>query len=218
MIGYATVTGTKRNVAVLRDHGWGWLFSAAGWLPTHRWVATAGIEDCIGDSGAWHYHNHNLPFDAIAYSRLITWIRPLKPRFVMLPDILGRGDESLELSLKWQRKLRPTGLPLALVVQDGMSVTDVQPLLGPDLAICIGGTTDWKLETMAAWCEAAHARGAWAHVLRVNTGIRIRLCDRAGANSFDGSGASMFSDTVPMLDRNRRTQDIEGFLARNPAK
>lgn len=217
MIGYATVTGTKRNVGVLRDHGWGWLFSAAGWLPTHAWVAAQGIEECCGDSGGWHFHQKGLPFDEAKYERFIDWIRPLKPRFVMLPDIVGGGMDSLSLSMRWHRKLRESGIPLALVVQDGMHPDQVIDRIGPGLAVCIGGSTDWKLETMPAWCAAAQSRGAWSHVLRVNTGRRIRQCERAGAKSFDGTSGSMFSVTVPALDRERRTQDIEGFLARNPA-
>lgn len=217
MIGYATVTGTKRNVAALRDHGWGWLFSAAGWLPSHAWVEAQGIEECCGDSGAYHYHNQNLPFDVLNYERLLTWIRPLRPRFVMLPDILGQGRESLALSMRWCPILAQLGIPAALVVQDGMTVEEVLPLVGPDLAVCIGGTTEWKLDTLGAWCGAAHERGAWVHVLRVNTARRIRLCDQAGANSFDGTSASMYASSLPALDRQRRVQDIEGFLARNRA-
>lgn len=216
MIPYATVTGTGRNIRGLRDAGWGWLFSAAGWLPTHDWVEKQGITECCGDSGAWHYANKGLPFDVLKYERMFLWIKPLKPRFVMLPDILGEGRRSLDLSLKWRDRLRFDGVPLALVVQDGMDVAEVQPLLGPDLAVCVGGTTEWKLDTLGAWCEAAHARGAWAHVLRVNTAKRIIKCDRAGANSFDGTSGSMFAQSIPMLDRTRRVQDIEGFLARNP--
>lgn len=98
-----------------------------------------------------------------------------------------------------------------------MEVRQIEPLIGPDMAICIGGSTEWKLATMGDWCGAANRRGAWSHILRVNTGRRIRLCERAGASSFDGTSASMFSDSLPMLDRERRGQDIEGFLARNPA-
>lgn len=217
MISYATVTGTKRNIRALRDEGWGWLFSAAGWLPTHSWIRDQGIEENCGDSGAWHYHNNGLPFDEEKYRRFIPWILPLQPRFVMLPDIVAGGKRSLDLSMSWRAQLGDAGVPLALVVQDGIEIEDVAHLVGPDLAVCIGGTTEWKLAEMGRWCALANARGAWSHVLRVNTGRRIRACDRAGAKNYDGTSGSMYAETVPMLTRERRVQDIEGWLARNPA-
>ena len=217
MIGYATVTGTLANIADLRDAGWGWLFSAAGWLPTHNWVAEKGIEECCGDSGAWHYHQTEKPFDFAAYERMLAWIRPLRPRFVMLPDIVGKGEESLALSMQWRPRLLEMGLRPALVVQDGMDPRSVLPLLGPDLAICVGGSTEWKLRTLVRWCLGANDRGAWSHVLRVNSARRISLCERGGAGSFDGTSASRYRKTLPLLDRVRRIQDIEGYLSRNPS-
>ena len=217
MIGYATVTGTLRNMAALRAAGWGTLYSAAGWLPSHDWVGEKGIPECIGDSGAWHHHSQGTPFNNVNYERLLVWIRPLKPRFVMLPDIVGAGSQSLDLSLHWLPIVRLAGLTPALVVQDGMLPDHVRNLIGPQLALCIGGSTEWKLQTLGTWCKLARERGAWSHVLRVNTGRRIRLCERAGADGFDGTSASKFVNTLPMLDRERRTQDIEGYLARNTA-
>lgn len=82
-----------------------------------------------------------------------------------------------------------------------MQVADVRPYLGADVGVFVGGSTPWKLSTMALWADLARERGAWCHVARVNTALRIRKCALAGATSFDGSSASRFAVSQPGLGR-----------------
>jgi hypothetical protein len=82
-----------------------------------------------------------------------------------------------------------------------MRAEHVRPHLGPEVGVFVGGTTRWKLETMANWAALARERGAWCHVARVNTVRRIRACATAGATSFDGSNASRFAVNQPHLGR-----------------
>ncbi|WP_313539696.1 hypothetical protein [Sphingomonas sp.] len=42
-------------------------------------------------------------------------------------------------------------------------------------------------------------------------------CGRAGVDSFDGSSASRFAETLPALERARQQIDLEGYLARRAA-
>jgi hypothetical protein len=86
-----------------------------------------------------------------------------------------------------------------LAVQDGMAVDQIRPHLGPDVGVFVGGSTQWKLDTMGTWAALARERGAWCHVARVNTPLRIRKCALAGATSFDGSSASRYAVTQPRL-------------------
>lgn len=49
----------------------------------------------------------------------------------------------------------------------------------------------------------------YLHVGRVNTKKRIRLCQEAGADSFDGSGVSRFSAHLPVLDSAVRQSHLD---------
>jgi hypothetical protein len=91
---------------------------------------------------------------------------------------------------------------LLLPIQDGMTAHDVGMVLRQNVKVglFLGGTTEFKLREMYAWGMVAHAWKRWFHVGRVNTARRIRLCAEAGADSFDGTSATMYSITVPLLD------------------
>jgi hypothetical protein len=63
-------------------------------------------------------------------------------------------------------------------------------------ALFIGGSTVYKESAAAAsLCAMAKARGVWVHWGRVNGRRRYALAVKAGADSIDGSGFSMFPDT-----------------------
>ena len=124
--------------------------------------------------------------------------------WTVIPDIVAGGQPSLDLSLRWMRRvLDETGRGM-LAVQDGMGADDVRDLIGPRVGVFVGGSTEWKLRTMAAWGALARERGAWCHVARVNSARRIRLCRLAGADSFDGTSASRYAKTLPLLDSANR--------------
>jgi hypothetical protein len=68
--------------------------------------------------------------------------------------------------------------------------------------------SEWKEATMALWGQVARSAGASMHVGRVNSARRIALCVAAGADSFDGSGASRFAVELSNLDSAMRQGDI----------
>ena len=70
---------------------------------------------------------------------------------------------------------------VVFAVQDGMTVDDVPS--NADV-IFVGGTTEWKWQTVAMWCKAFQR----VHVGRVNEYKRLWMCHDAGAESCDGSG------------------------------
>lgn len=129
--------------------------------------------------------------------------------FVVVPDIVAGGLDSLRLSLEWLPRLR--ALPrLLLPMQDGMEPSDVGPVLEkwPNVGLFLGGSTEWKLARMYGWGMVAHAYRRYYHIGRVNSARRIRLSAEAGADSFDGTSASMYSCTVPELDAARRQPSL----------
>ena len=81
-----------------------------------------------------------------------------------------------------------------------MTSVEVRPYLGEGVGIFLGGTTDWKLRTMMHWGKLAAEMRCYFHVGRVNTRRRIRMCIEAGADSCDGTSATKFVNTLPLLD------------------
>lgn len=191
MIAYASRTGTRKNLAVLRTAGWRLLVSATG-----AW-RTEGFRYAL-DNGAWTAHQAGTPFDERLFGGMIELLGA-KADWILLPDIVAGGRASLEYSLSWKDRLAGIA-PLLLAVQDGMTVDEVRPLVGPQLGIFIGGSTAFKLGTMAQWGKLAGERSCWLHVGRVNTARRIALCAAAGAHSFDGTSVSRYAATLPLLD------------------
>lgn len=218
LIAYASRTGTRRNLDALRAACWRLIVSATG---VHR---TEGFAYGI-DNGAWTLHQASLK----KKKRLKKGAKPAKPLtrtmvhrlfiklminhgrgadFAVAPDIVAGGAASLALSMKWLPWCLQHTRVVLIAVQDGMASSDVEHLLGDRIGVFVGGSTEWKLETMAAWADLAKKRGAWCHVGRVNSPMRIRKVALAGATSFDGSNASRFAVNIPELDDATRQQHL----------
>lgn len=196
MIGYASNTGTRRNLSALRAAGWRLL------LTPENQSRRDGFQFGI-DNGAWTAHQQKTPFDSPAFEKLVEKYGPLAD-FVIVPDIVAGGMRSLEFSLSWLPKLR--GLRrLLLPIQDGMEPPCVMDALREwsTLGLFLGGSTEFKVRTVYQWGMLACAARRYYHVGRVNTARRIRLCAEAGADSFDGTSASRFACTLPLLQAAR---------------
>lgn len=132
----------------------------------------------------------------------------LEPDFIVLPDIVMGGVRSLQHSLDWAEVVPPELAPHCyLVVQNGMEPDDVDAVLRRArvndhliAGLFVGGDLDWKLETAAAWCELAHARGRRCHIGRVGPAPRVRWARSIGADSIDSS--------LPL----RHEEHMEAFL------
>jgi len=122
MVGYASRTGTRRNLAALDDAEWRLLVSAKGVLRTE------GMRYAI-DNGAWTAFQQQQPFDEPAFLVAIERLGE-GADWIVLPDIVEGGLASLDYSLKWKERLRGMPSQLLIAVQDGMSIEQVQFLLG----------------------------------------------------------------------------------------
>lgn len=111
---------------------------------------------------------------------------------------------SLDFSMRWMSRVIDRCQRALLPVQDGMNTADVRQLIGPRLGLFVGGSTEWKLDTLCQWGSLGRETGIWVHVGRVNSVRRIRMCEWAGVTSFDGSGPSRYSVVLPRLDDARR--------------
>lgn len=193
MLGYASRTGTARNLDALRSCGWGLMVSATGALRTE------GFSRYALDNGAWTAHQQGKSFDDGLFLAAMDRLGEAAD-FVVVPDIVMGGLDSLSLSEKWLPRLQGRTRLLLLAVQNGMEPKHIGSYLSSSVGVFVGGDTLWKEQTLPAWCRLARDVGSYVHVGRVNTQRRIKLCHLSGADSFDGTSATRFASSLGLLD------------------
>jgi hypothetical protein len=140
------------------------------------------------DNGAWAAFSQEEPWNEarfLADYELALQV-PDPPDFVVCPDIVQGGLDSLAFSLGWQRRLAG-GPPLYLAVQDGMSELAVAPHLELFAGIFVGGSNGWKVKTGERWVRLAHQLGKRCHVGRAGTPKKAAWAKRIGADSIDST-------------------------------
>jgi len=117
------------------------------------------------------------------WHRLIFWAQSaaVQPRWAIVPDVPGDAIATLE---RWQRFAPDLKFPLALAVQDGMTVEQVRALSPAPAVIAVGGSTEWKWETVEKWARAFPR----VHLLRCNSPARLYDLEEMGVESCDGTG------------------------------
>lgn len=207
MICYASRTGTRRNIAALAKAGWGWIVG-----PLDMGGPILGGMPWALDNGAWPAFVNKVPWDREAFISALERYGP-GADFIVVPDVVADRDASLRLTCEWLPVLlaRPdlARARLLIAVQDGMTFADIEPLLvEPRVGIFIGGGTEWKEAAIIPWGAWAKARGLYVHCGRVNTARRIALCHAGGIDSIDGTSATRFAKTLPLLSRAASQTDL----------
>lgn len=201
MICYASRTGTKRNLDMMRAHGWGLLVSRAGvWR-------REGFDNWVADNGAWADFKAGRPFDEDEFERFLEWVaqEDEPPRWIVLPDIVAGGLASLALSVRYANRALSIAPEALIAVQDGMTEVDLLSIVAPQrIGIFLGGSTEWKLENMVRWGKFCARWSVRYHVARVNSAKRMFIAQAAGAHSVDGSSASRFAVSLRNLDNASR--------------
>lgn len=185
---YATLTGTRANLAAMHKAGMRVIvgpdqLDRARRSPPLSWAL---------DNGAWGCFQRGVPFDGGAFREaLARWGEGAD--FIVCPDIVGAGLDSLAFSVSWADEVRQAARrPVYLAVQDGMTEATVAPVLEWFDGLFIGGSTEWKEATMHAWGRYAAGCSLPMHVGRVNTDRRLRMAIDAGASSVDGTSPTRF--------------------------
>lgn len=169
-------TGSKLRELCGRFPGaFGHLFSPGGQRKT--WLPYAL------DNGAYSAFSKGIPFDALAYRKLLEWTlpQPVKPIWALVPDCVGNREETMRMWHQYKPMVRGFGIPLAFAVQDGMGMADVP---SDASVVFVGGSTQWKRDTAPLWCRAFPR----VHIGRVNTYRWLRYYEDCGAESCDGTG------------------------------
>lgn len=210
-MGYASRTGTRRNIAALSDAGWGWMVG-----PLDMGGPILGGMAHALDNAAWVEFVTGLPWDEAAFLRAVELHGP-SADFIVVPDKVGDAAVTRERIAKWLPLLAARcdieHVRLLIAVQDGMTFEEVEQLAGGRIGIFIGGTTEWKLQAIIPWGRWAKARGIYCHVGRVNTARRIFLCAAGKVSSFDGTSATKYAKTLPLLEQAARQPDLLAGLA-----
>lgn len=140
------------------------------------------------DNGAYSAFANSREWDPARFLRLLgrSMKEIIPPDFVVCPDKVAKGLESLEFSLSWLDKL-PEGPRYFLAVQDGMERPDVEPSLKRFDGLFVGGSMDWKMETAEGWVNLAHAHNKPCHIGRIGPWYRILWANRINADSIDST-------------------------------
>lgn len=134
-------------------------------------------------------------FNEHSFIKMLERIKGSDCKFVACPDKVCDGQETIKLFYEWQSIIRKYNLPVALVIQNGMKLSDI-PFNMID-AIFIGGDNEFKLGPDAREItEQAKLLGKWIHMGRVNTNKRLKYAFEIGCDSVDGSGYSMFPEIM----------------------
>ncbi len=162
------------------------------------------------DNGAWTDFRTGQPFDGPKFTRLIERLGR-DADWIVTPDIVSGGHASLDLSISWlSRVLDITKLAL-VPVQDGLEPKDLVDIVGPNVGIFLGGSTEWKLANARKFGIFCVEHDLYYHIGRVNSKKRIGLAVAVGATSIDGSSVSRYAATITKLDRARRRFDLCGL-------
>lgn len=160
----------------------------------------------VFDNGAFKDFTAKREFQSAKYQKALDKmiLRPdVRPDFVVVPDIVAGGLQSLRFSESWLPRLRWLDVPLYLVVQDGMTPDDVRSALTPYQGIFVGGSLPWKLKTAPMWTRLAHEYGRKCHVGRMGTRDRVRAAWRWGVDSIDSC--------LPLWSRENLRRFLSGF-------
>jgi hypothetical protein len=208
MLAMATSTGTKRNLDAMRAAGWGLLITPDNRNP--RGFPLFGI-----DNGAWSAFQKGIDWTPDRWIPLIEQYGQTA-LWAVAPDIVLGGPASLERSLAWLPWMLGRCQRVLIAVQNGMTYADLAPYVSDRVGIFVGGDDKWKEASLPEWGRLKRDSGCWLHVGRVNTARRIKLCAMSGADSFDGTSASRFADTVAPLTRATRQGSLQLFA--NPRR
>jgi hypothetical protein len=159
---------------------------------------------CFLDNGAFACHSKGYPFQEDVF--MTTMKKAYKCNipldFIVVPDLLMRGKDSLEFSMGWIHGALKTANNLALVVQDGMLPKHLDEWDVPKQVtyIFIGGSVDWKWETADMWREYSHKRELKLHIGQVGTLKNLKVADRIGADSVDSTSYTR-NDTFETIEQ-----------------
>lgn len=211
---YATLA-TGRSIERMYAAGWGLFLTPEAYAKNRpQFISCLSWEPPMPyaiDNGAWSAYLREERWDELPWRKMLEQYGA-GADFVVVPDIVAGGLESLDRSRAYLPMVHEHSELALIPVQDGMQPSDLRPLLGPGVGVFVGGTTEFKEKTLAEWSSLCREARAWCHVGRVNTVRRTFLCSNALVDSIDGTSAVRFSKTLGKLDAARRQMTMMGEM------
>lgn len=183
---YTAACGGKR-LERMKQLGLGVMISAS-----NRWKPGPEIKTfpCAFDNGAFRYWQRGFPFLRDLFWEMLrkTFDAGVSLDFIVCPDIVTHGKESLAYSVQWaDTELVTCHNRLALAVQDGMTTQMIDWAMNRFSHIFVGGTVEWKWETAKSWVQYAHDEGKKCHIARCGQLDMLRRAEDYGADSVDST-------------------------------
>jgi len=144
--------------------------------PSTGWKNPQSLKFAV-DNGKFSVWPKGLKWDKREFMRLLDKATTggLWPEWIVVPDSVGNAAETFELWSKWASRFN--GIRIALAVQDGMTPDAVKLIHPQPDVIFVGGTTEWKWQTLRKWTTAFPR----VHVGRANTPGLLWKVQIAGA-------------------------------------
>jgi len=188
MLIYTGGTGDAEKIAMLHKYNMGIMISST---PNKMPPRTYGKHKCAIDNGAWACHRKGYPFQEDIFLKALStaYKNGITLDFIVCPDLLMGGGDSLDFSLSWATGKLKTANNLSLVVQDGMKPYDIDmtAMINRFTHIFVGGSVDWKWETTEMWREYATSKGKKLHVGGCGTLDKLNYCKKIGVDSVDST-------------------------------
>lgn len=184
---------------------------------------TIGKMPFFFDNGAYRAYQKGFEFDSRLFveklwelEAKIQFGHALEADFLVLPDIVAGGDESLDFSLQWAEHIEESMPHIArynflyLPVQDGMDIDNVERVIKRRMVdgLFMGGTKAWKYADGQQWVDLAHKYGLPIHIGGIGTKKDIEWARQVGFDSVD-SGIAMLhphhlTDVLEMVRREEK--------------
>lgn len=181
-----TGTAAGKNLEKIRQKNLGIMISPSPTFSPRKEYADI---PCALDNGAFQAWKRGFPFMADLFRETLRkcYDLGLTLDFIVCPDIVANGRESLDFSLEWATGELKTTPNLALAVQDGMLPEHVKPYLRHFSHIFVGGTVEWKWNTAYIWTYFAHANKKKVHIGQCGTVEKAKAALKMGVDSIDST-------------------------------
>lgn len=202
---FACPTGVRRDNLIVGEYGS--KFGACLTRDTFNMKTLNRMAYYFLDNGAFSDYKLNKPFNAKKFvNRLIQITEKVasgefnkEPRFVVIPDIVMGGMDSLSYSLQWLEYLKRffPQFKYFLAVQDGMESSAVEAIAqsGDIDGIFLGGSKEFKYRESAHYASMANFYGLGAHAGGIGNRRSILSMKLSKWHSVD-SGVAMLNSSV----------------------
>ena len=182
-----TGNAVGKKMCKVKEYGIGIMISSS---PVFKPQKQFSEVSCALDNGAFPAYNKGYPFMEKVFMDTLDdcYKLGIPLDFIVCPDIVAGGKESLDFSMEWADGKLKTAPNLALVLQDGVT-PDLLREYGFDRfkILFVGGTPKWKWSTFVGWAEFCKSFKIQCHVGQCGTLSRLELCEKVGATSVDST-------------------------------